>query len=707
MQKLASLNVDANGITVIPGNIKKMVSLRWLKLCRNEITVIPDEVGDLLDFHELEFLQVKGNPLEVPPIELFAGDTGGNETAGEETGRIVKEYRNGSQKREILTIRVLGDGKAGKSTFISSFITFLKERKVVFTEESHISTRGVFVREIKRENLTLRFLEFGGQPQYLPIHRSFIDSSRSLYVVLFKADDVNGYNSATFWLDYVASLRLYRGQNDGHRSDLVLVSTHNDKLTAAEQSLDQARSLMQRFVEDNSYIGEDRCRRFRFNTSHAFDLDYCKEEQTLELFRFLEGLSTTTAGKLDSIPTSFAQILSLCDEIVNDNEELSKQKILNIKSLEQRYEKRRGQNPGAPGQGCQVLYDALNFFTQMGDLVYVEDTGHVFRDPMSLFTAMGTVANNPSIQLHGGVCSAKSVSKILNQRKETTDSMLEAMRCLNFCFPVPPVSVQFSEASTAWVVKHDDRKAIGDQQDCDSTQPRHWMFPASRSDGSTLQKILLVLDKTFQLDVRPQKYGVCFKTRSGFFPPGLLSLLECRLRFIGAIIHVTGNTLALCLSTRNRVVLHYDASGQSPRIDCAVFSDDLFDCRLVIDTIAVTLSRSIDLHYPQLVLEEYALCPNCLREEDICSLDGLVRLDRSAGSGEYSRYWLDSTPENPYQCGNLSSFVTTKQLIPLVEERSAWRSEWQFDVMISHAGEDTSLALDIFKWLSNVGVSCF
>ena len=77
---------------------------------------------------------------------------------------------------------------------------------------------------------------------------SFIDSSRSLYVVLFKADDVNGHNSATFWLDYVASLRLYRGQNDGHRSDLVLVSTHNDKLTAAEQSLDQARSLMQRFV---------------------------------------------------------------------------------------------------------------------------------------------------------------------------------------------------------------------------------------------------------------------------------------------------------------------------------------------------------------------------------------------------------------------------------------------------------------------------
>ena len=124
-----------------------MVSLRWLKLCRIEITVIPDEVGDLLDFHELEFLQVKGNPLEVPPIELFAGDTGGNETAGEETGRIVKEYRNGSQKREILTIRVLGDGKAGKSTFISSFITFLKERQVVFTEESHISTRGVFVRE--------------------------------------------------------------------------------------------------------------------------------------------------------------------------------------------------------------------------------------------------------------------------------------------------------------------------------------------------------------------------------------------------------------------------------------------------------------------------------------------------------------------------------------------------------------------------------
>jgi hypothetical protein len=578
---------------------------------------------------------------------------------------------------------VLGDGAAGKSTFIKTFVEYLRVNRVVnYTERVHLSTKGISFVEAKLNgdrDVTLRFVEFGGQPQYLPIHRSFIDSINSLYVVLYRADVGSAHQGVQFWLDYVASLRGLRNLDESYSSNVLLLSTHNDNAKVAPA----AQVVKEGLLNDKSPLGLDRANRFDLHKMKAFDLDYASHSHVEVIFRDLNEFALKTVEKLDSLPTSFAQFLTKCKEVTS-----RKGHDYSIIELEELNSQFQG--------STRLVCDALKFFTQMGDIVYVPGMKYVFTDPRYFFLALGTIANSEQLMMHGGICSTKTVSELLGKTEELTENLLDAMSRLNLCFAVPTTSVQFGSDSNGWNVRLYNEESV-DQ--C------HWMFPACRNDTSSRHELLAKLERTGQLSVRPCRYGVRFKTKNGFLPPGLMPLAESYLRKIGEVVHTTSNTVVICFSTKNRVIMHYNADGKTPFIDCVVCSDSTLDCRQVLDTVSVRLSRCIDVYFPQLDLVEYALCNNCLGRLD-CRLHGVCELARSARSGEYTAYSMDTQRSVVYQCDRPDK-VALSDLIPFVKEQSAWRKCWEFDVMISHAGENTSLALDIYKWLSNLGVRCF
>lgn len=202
---------------------------------------------------------------------------------------------------------MLGDGAAGKSTFIKTFVEYLRVNRVVdFTEKVHLSTKGISFVEAKlngHRDVTLRFVEFGGQPQYLPIHRSLIDSINSLYVVLYRADVGSAQQGVQFWLDYVASLRGLRNLDESYRSNVLLFSTHNDIAKVAPAAEVE--------MNDKSPLGLDRANRFDLHQMKALDLVYASPSpsQVEGIFRDIKNLALKTVDKLDSLPTSLRSFL--------------------------------------------------------------------------------------------------------------------------------------------------------------------------------------------------------------------------------------------------------------------------------------------------------------------------------------------------------------------------------------------------------------
>jgi internalin A len=185
------LRLDRNQITLIPEEIGNLTNLTELRLHSSQIASLPQSLKSL---QELEKLDLKENPIPIPP-EILAED---------DSQRILSFYfQTQDGETEIIyeaKFIIVGEGGAGKTTLAKK----LQDSKHVINPEQK-STEGIEIvpwKFILSDGTLFRvnIWDFGGQEIYHATHQFFL-TERSLYTLV--VDNRRENPNLYYWLNVV------------------------------------------------------------------------------------------------------------------------------------------------------------------------------------------------------------------------------------------------------------------------------------------------------------------------------------------------------------------------------------------------------------------------------------------------------------------------------------------------------------------------
>ena len=200
LKKLKCLYLGSNSLHSIPSSISNLKKLRVLDLRKNKFTHLPQQLFtlklsvELDDNSEKKELNLYGNPLESPPLEVALQGRKSilayfEEIKKEETARIFEAK-----------LIVVGQGNVGK--------TYLKQRIMHDSiNPSTVSTEGIdidswIIETKKTDSLRANFWDFGGQEIYHATHQFFL-TKRSLYLFVWEARTDDDLVSFDYWLNTI------------------------------------------------------------------------------------------------------------------------------------------------------------------------------------------------------------------------------------------------------------------------------------------------------------------------------------------------------------------------------------------------------------------------------------------------------------------------------------------------------------------------
>lgn len=227
LANLRELDLSANQLTTIPKELTKLTGLIKLNLARNQINIITKDFMEIplsilwiADYFYDKGINLYGNPLESPPIEILK--------QGENS---IKQYFAAMKKsKKVLNeakILFVGNGGAGKTSVIRRAFG---ER----FDKNESQTKGIVIRSqryiINDQQVKAHFWDFGGQVIMHATHQLFL-SHRSLYVFVL---DGRKEEDAEYWLQLIESF--------GGKSPILVVMNKIDDNRAFE--------LNRRFLQD-------------------------------------------------------------------------------------------------------------------------------------------------------------------------------------------------------------------------------------------------------------------------------------------------------------------------------------------------------------------------------------------------------------------------------------------------------------------------
>ncbi|MCP4146941.1 MAG: hypothetical protein GY757_04240, partial [bacterium] len=156
--------------------LKDLANLTTLDLSGNQIRQLPRWALDWdmeLSWDEFEGLELKGNPLESPPVEIV-----------KEGKKAVIEYFNAlARKNKALNevkVLLVGDGGAGKTSLVKRLFSKRFDAK-------EPQTHGINIRDKKiktgANTILTHFWDFGGQEIMHATHQFFL-TKRTLYILV-------------------------------------------------------------------------------------------------------------------------------------------------------------------------------------------------------------------------------------------------------------------------------------------------------------------------------------------------------------------------------------------------------------------------------------------------------------------------------------------------------------------------------------------
>jgi len=222
LQNLTSLNLSSNRLTEVPDTIGQLQNLTQLFLYDNPIQSIPELIYELrslimlylsnirfgknqikkispkiLQLQNLTYLDLKGNPVEIPPPEVV---NKGVEAIKNYFRQLEAKGQDYLYEAKLL---IIGEGGAGKTTLAKKI-----ENPNYQLQEDETSTEGIDVIQwhFPMENgqpFRVNIWDFGGQEIYHATHQFFL-TKRSLYALVAdtRKEDTDFY----YWLNAVELL---------------------------------------------------------------------------------------------------------------------------------------------------------------------------------------------------------------------------------------------------------------------------------------------------------------------------------------------------------------------------------------------------------------------------------------------------------------------------------------------------------------------
>jgi len=206
---LRTLYLRSNQITDISAlNLKELKQIKELDLRNNKISHLPQEIVDLnikikWEYHYTSGINLYGNPLENPPVEIIKQGT-------ESVKNYFKELEEESVRLLQSKLLIVGNGEVGKTTLMKK----LKDNNFKVEVGKEETTHGInivpwvlqclFV-ENDAEEVKIHFWDFGGQDIYHATHQFFL-TKRSLYLFVWEARREEESKSFDYWLNIIKLL---------------------------------------------------------------------------------------------------------------------------------------------------------------------------------------------------------------------------------------------------------------------------------------------------------------------------------------------------------------------------------------------------------------------------------------------------------------------------------------------------------------------
>jgi small GTP-binding protein len=175
--------------------------LTTLDLRKNKISHLPREITQLnmaikcIDRHFLEGINLYGNPLESPPVEIV-------QQGKEAVITWFKSLEDKARVRALNEVKVLlvGDGGAGKTSLVKRLLEQGFDKNEPQTHGININHWEV---KHKKEKIKVNIWDFGGQEIMHATHQFFL-SKRSLYILVLDGRKEKKIDYE-YWLKHVKS----------------------------------------------------------------------------------------------------------------------------------------------------------------------------------------------------------------------------------------------------------------------------------------------------------------------------------------------------------------------------------------------------------------------------------------------------------------------------------------------------------------------
>jgi len=203
LTNLTTLDLWNNQISEI-SFLEGLTNLNRLDLGHNKIKKLPAEMVYLqieIVWKDAWFgkgLNLYGNPLEIPPVEVVKQGT-----------EAVRNYFESIEKEasQVFEAKLLivGEGGVGKTCLMKRLIVTDKD-----INQNELTTEGIdinqwIVKTPKAKNFRINFWDFGGQEIYHATHQFFL-TKRSLYLFVWDARTDDNLTSFDYWLNVIKLL---------------------------------------------------------------------------------------------------------------------------------------------------------------------------------------------------------------------------------------------------------------------------------------------------------------------------------------------------------------------------------------------------------------------------------------------------------------------------------------------------------------------